>query len=96
LGADAIDSARARLQGAIREYVETLSPSGVELAAAVSQFTRARRDSGARPEEVVVEVKREAAVVLGVPRDVYALYRRTPFVRLVEQLVTWAVDAYYG
>jgi len=96
LGADAIDGTRTRMQRAIREYVETLSPSGVELAAAVGQFTRARRDGGARAEEVVVEVKREAALALGVPRDLYSLYRRTPFARLVEQLVTWAVDAYYG
>jgi hypothetical protein len=94
--ADATHLARSRMQRAIREYMDTLTPSGVELAAAVSHFTRAMRDDGARPEAVVVEVKREAAAVLNVPRDQYSLYRRTPFARLVDRLVTWAVEAYYG
>jgi hypothetical protein len=88
--------AQVRLQQAIRTYVDNRGIGTADLTAAVTEFTRAARVRGELPEQVIVELKRDAASALGLPREFYGMPRRTPFARLVAQLVTWAVDAYYA
>ena len=60
-----------------------------ELREAVCAFVHAKRDEGARIEEVVIAVK--AAVDLAELRPIRTLERR----ELTERVVTWCIAEYY-
>src|SRR5688572_6505376 len=60
-----------------------------ELRGAVCDYVRARRDAGARAEEVVIEVKR--IIDLADLRPIRTVERRA----LTERVVTWCIAEFY-
>ncbi len=90
-----LGGARARVENALRSYAGTMPPAMAELYAAVVDLARVMRTAGEPPERLLITIKQEMADVLGVPRDLYGLGGDSPSTRLVSQIVTWCVEAYY-
>jgi hypothetical protein len=72
-----------------------MPPAVAELYAAVSELARTMRAAGEPPERLLVAMKNELYEVLGVPKDLYALGGDSPTAQLVNQIITWCVEAYY-
>ena len=80
-----------QLRGAIVNAFHSRTDRDVsdELRGAVCGYVRARRDAGARAEEVVIAVKH--IIDLAQLHPIRTVERR----RLTERLVTWCIAEYY-
>jgi len=82
----------SNLEDALRESSGTVSPALERLSDAVSVLVKYLKQRGDPPERVVIEVKR---VVRAAYRD--ATLPLDPNTRrLVDHVITWAIEAYYG
>jgi hypothetical protein len=83
---------RARLEHILRENAGAVTPAVGKLSEAVSVLVQYLKRRGDPPERVVIEVKQ---VVRAAYRD--AQFPLDPDTRrLVNSVITWAIEAYYG
>jgi len=83
---------RARLEHILRENAGAVTPAVGKLSDAVSVLVQYLKQRGDPPERVVIEVKQ---VVRAAYRD--AQFPLDPDTRrLVDNVITWAIEAYYG
>ncbi len=83
---------RARLEHALRENAGAVTPAVGKLSEAVSVLVQYLKQRGDPPERVVIEVKH---VVRAAYQD--ARFPLDPDTRrLVDSVITWAIEAYYG
>lgn len=83
---------RARLEHILRENAGAVTPAVGKLSGAVSVLVQYLKRRGDPPERVVIEVKQ---VVRAAYRD--AQFPLDPDTRrLVDSVITWAIEAYYG
>jgi hypothetical protein len=83
---------RASLEHVLRENAGAVTPAVGKLSDAVSVLVQYLKRRGDPPERVVIEVKQ---VVRSAYRD--AQFPLDPDTRrLVDNVITWAIEAYYG
>jgi hypothetical protein len=83
---------RARLEHVLRENAGVVTPAVGKLSEAVSVLVQYLKQRGDPPERVVIEVKH---VVRAAYHD--ARFPLDPDTRrLVDSVITWAIEAYYG
>lgn len=91
-GAQRRPDGRARLEHILRENAGAVTPAVGKLSDAVSVLVQYLKRRGDPPERVVIEVKQ---VVRAAYRD--AQFPLDPDTRrLVDSVITWAIEAYYG
>jgi hypothetical protein len=91
-GAHRRPDGRTRLEHILRENAGAVTPAVGKLSDAVSVLVQYLKRRGDPPERVVIEVKQ---VVRAAYRD--AQFPLDPDTRrLVDNVITWAIEAYYG
>lgn len=89
------DEAQAMMSAALRNVLYAGARDTAPLRTSVTDYVRARKNVGLRPEEVVIELKAEIASTLQrQPAALHGTY--DPADVIAEQLVRLAIEAYFA
>ena len=90
------DDAQALVSAALRRALHAGSRDAAPLRTSVTQFVRARKRVGLRPEEVVIELKAEIASTLQHKPASTLLHAAYDDEMVAEQIVRIAIEAYFA
>lgn len=89
------DDAHATMSAALRTVLHAGTRDAAPLRTSVTNYVRARKSVGLRPEEVVIELKAEiASTIQHHPAVLHAAY--DPTEAIAEQVVRLAIEAYFA
>ena len=91
--ADADESALARALRLHNQHLASAQQATAELRQALRTFVRARRSQGAKPEHVLIEVKR--AVRSTTTQELAGSPEQLANQRLLSRTVEWSIEEYF-